>query len=82
MITQLKADRVDDVVTGMVLLNSIPAFVLFDCGASHSFISGKFAIKLSKRPSWLDIPCRVGTMGDRAIESNWVYKNVGLRSKS
>jgi hypothetical protein len=35
------------VVLGMFLVNSIPAFVLFDFGASHSFISSQFVEKRS-----------------------------------
>ena len=34
-----------DAVMGMFPLNSITALVLFDTGASHSFISKNFAIK-------------------------------------
>jgi hypothetical protein len=33
------------VVLGMFLVNSIPASVLFDSGASHSFISAQFVAK-------------------------------------
>ena len=41
-----------DVVYGMFLINSIPASVLFDCGASHSFITKSFVEKhnISKYP--------------------------------
>jgi hypothetical protein len=35
------------VVLGMFLVNSIPASVLFDSGASHSFISAQFVAKHS-----------------------------------
>jgi hypothetical protein len=31
-----------DVVYGMFLINSIPASVLFDSGASHSFVTKSF----------------------------------------
>jgi hypothetical protein len=43
---------VADVVYGMFLINSIPASVLFDCGASHSFITKSFVEKhnISKYP--------------------------------
>jgi predicted aspartyl protease len=34
-----------DVVLGMFLVNSAPASVLFDSGASHSFISSQFVAK-------------------------------------
>jgi hypothetical protein len=41
-----------DVVYGMFLINSIPASVLFDSGASHSFITESFVEKhnISKYP--------------------------------
>jgi hypothetical protein len=35
------------VVLGMFFVNSIPAYVLFDSGASHSFISAQFVVKHS-----------------------------------
>jgi hypothetical protein len=34
-----------DVVYGMFLINSIPALVLFDSGASHSFVTKSFVKK-------------------------------------
>jgi hypothetical protein len=37
-----------DIVYGMFLVNSIPASVLFDLGASHSFITESFAEKHNK----------------------------------
>jgi hypothetical protein len=39
------AQDAQDVVFGMFLVNSAPASVLFDSGASHSFISTQFVAK-------------------------------------
>jgi hypothetical protein len=39
------AQEAQDVVFGMFLVNSAPAFILFDSGASHSFISAQFVAK-------------------------------------
>jgi hypothetical protein len=39
------AQEAQDVVFGMFLINSAPASVLFDSGASHSFISAQFVTK-------------------------------------
>jgi hypothetical protein len=39
------AQEAQDVVFGMFLVNSAPASVLFDSGASHSFISAQFVAK-------------------------------------
>ena len=39
-----EAEKAPEVVLGTLPVNSIPAKVLFDTGASHSFVSLKFAI--------------------------------------
>ncbi|XP_074306019.1 uncharacterized protein LOC141641248 [Silene latifolia] len=40
-----------DIVSGNFSVNSVLAHVLFDCGASHSFISTRFVEKLKLEPS-------------------------------
>ncbi|XP_075481092.1 uncharacterized protein LOC142521793 [Primulina tabacum] len=42
-ITQEEADDTNEVVAGTILLNEMPAYTLFDCGATHSFVSKRFA---------------------------------------
>jgi hypothetical protein len=44
-VTAGEAQQSQDVVLGMFLANSHLATTLFDSGASHSFISSKFAAK-------------------------------------
>jgi len=39
------AEEAPDVVAGMFLVNSCPPTVLFDTGASHTFISAQFVEK-------------------------------------
>jgi hypothetical protein len=39
------AQEAQDIMFGMFLVNSAPASVLFNSGASHSFISAQFVIK-------------------------------------
>jgi hypothetical protein len=41
------AQEAQDVVFGMFLVNSAPASVLFDSGASHTFISAEYVSKYS-----------------------------------
>src|SRR6266540_3193797 len=66
-----EAQAANDVVLGEFLVNSILATVLFDSGASHSFISAKFAAKhkipmvplrkpLITRSPGADIKCQLG----------------------
>jgi hypothetical protein len=44
-VTTEEAQQAQDVVLGMFLTSSHPATVLFDSGASHSFISSSFVVK-------------------------------------
>jgi hypothetical protein len=44
-LTTEEAQQAQDVVLGMFLASSYPAIVLFDSGASHSFISSSFVVK-------------------------------------
>jgi hypothetical protein len=44
-VTTEEAQQAQDVVLGMFFTSSHPAIVLFDSGASHSFISSLFVAK-------------------------------------
>jgi hypothetical protein len=44
-VTAEEAQEAKDVVLGTFLINSVPATVLFDSGASHSFITEQFVTK-------------------------------------
>jgi hypothetical protein len=46
-LTSDEAQQAQDVVLGMFLTSSHPATILFDSGASHSFISSSFVMKNS-----------------------------------
>jgi hypothetical protein len=45
--TSEEAQQAPDIVLGMFLASSRPATILFDSGASHSFISSSFVAKHS-----------------------------------
>jgi hypothetical protein len=45
--TNDEAQQAQDIVLGMFLTSSHPATILFDSGASHSFISSSFVVKHS-----------------------------------
>jgi predicted aspartyl protease len=44
-VTTEEAQEAKDVVLGTFLINSVPATILFDSGASHSFITEQFVVK-------------------------------------
>ena len=50
-------------VMGTLLVNSVPASVLFDTGASHSFMSENFAYMHDMRSEEMNIPIVVNTPG-------------------
>ncbi|GKD45816.1 hypothetical protein Tco_1270461 [Tanacetum coccineum] len=58
---------VHDVVTGTILVNSIPAHVLYDSGASVSFVSHEFSKNLSAPPNKLPFPLEVEIAGSKVV---------------
>jgi hypothetical protein len=44
-VTTEEAQQAQDIVLGMFLASSHPTTILFDLGASHSFISSSFVVK-------------------------------------
>ncbi|XP_073049531.1 uncharacterized protein [Primulina eburnea] len=74
-ITQEEADNTNEVVAGTILLNKMPAYTLFDFGATHSFVSRRFAKKLKLEHDILNEPLRVATPASKAIETHKVYRN-------
>ena len=65
-------------VTGTLLINSVPAYVLFDCGVSHSFVAKKFAKYLCMSPEWMDHPYRMAAPGNRILMSHTRYPNCNV----
>ncbi|XP_073119645.1 uncharacterized protein [Henckelia pumila] len=74
-LTQEEAGKANDVVAGTILINQSPAYVLFDCGATHSFISKRFAKKLGLIPEILVEPFRVATPTSKAIKTHRVHRD-------
>jgi hypothetical protein len=54
-------------VYGMFLLNKFSTLVLFDTGASHSFISSAFVVKKKKPTETIGCPIRVSSLGGELI---------------
>jgi hypothetical protein len=56
-----------DVVYGMFLLNTFSTLVLFDTGASHSFISRACVVKNKIPTETIGCPIRVSSPGEELI---------------
>ncbi|XP_071709432.1 uncharacterized protein [Rutidosis leptorrhynchoides] len=61
------ATDTDDVITGMFLVNSVPARVLFDCGENRSFVSTTFCAMLNVPVSVLNEPLSVEEGDGRTV---------------
>nr|ABG66083.1 retrotransposon protein, putative, Ty3-gypsy subclass [Oryza sativa Japonica Group] len=72
------AQDAPDVVMGMFSVNSIPAIVLFDSGASHSFISQAFVKRNGWKTQNLRVPMIVHSPG-RNIRATQICPEVNLR---
>ncbi|XP_075478873.1 uncharacterized protein LOC142519729 [Primulina tabacum] len=77
-ITQEEADNTKEVVACTILLNEIHAYTLFDCRATHSFVSRRFAKKLQLDHEILSEPLRVATPASKTIETHKVYRNCQI----
>ncbi|XP_073035290.1 uncharacterized protein [Primulina eburnea] len=77
-ITQEEADDTKEVVACTILLNEMPAYTLFDCGATHSFVSRRFAKKLKPDHDILSEPLRVATPASKTIETHKLAKNHAI----
>ncbi|GJZ82035.1 putative reverse transcriptase domain-containing protein [Tanacetum coccineum] len=69
---------VRDVVTCTILFYSIPARVLYDSGASVSFMSFEFSKNLSTPPSKLPFPLEVEIAGNEIVIVSKVYRDVEI----
>ncbi|XP_050211655.1 uncharacterized protein LOC126661824 [Mercurialis annua] len=68
-----EAQASNAVVQDTFLIASQDALVLFDPGATHSFVSPSFAVKLGRQPAYLQRPLSVATPVGESIEVSEVY---------
>ena len=71
-VTLADAQQSSEIVLGRLLVCSFPATVLFDSGASHSFISQSFASANDLQSELLSPPLVVHTPGSRCSLSVFV----------
>src|SRR4051812_17681536 len=71
-VTLADAQHSSEIVLCRLLVCSVPATVLFDSGASHSFISQSFASANDLQSDLLSPPLAVHTLGSRCISSVFV----------
>ncbi|XP_071688294.1 uncharacterized protein [Rutidosis leptorrhynchoides] len=68
----------DDAITGMVLVNSTPARVLFDCGANRSFMATRFCDKLNLHVSILPEPLEVEVSSGKTVPVTTYVSGISI----
>ncbi|GJW33651.1 retrotransposon protein, putative, ty3-gypsy subclass [Tanacetum coccineum] len=69
---------VHDVVTGTILVNSMPARVLYDSGVSVSFVSHEFSKNLTTPLNKLLFPLEVEIADSKVVIVSNVFRNVEI----
>ncbi|XP_027086615.1 uncharacterized protein [Coffea arabica] len=77
--TDVEAEVSGNVVTGTLLINSVPIYMLFDCGVSHFFVVKNFTKYLCISTEWTDHPYQVATLGNRILVSHTRYPNYNVK---
>ena len=70
-----------DVVSGIIPINSVKAYVLFDSGAIYSFVSYEFGQRLQLPCLQLDSPLNIEITSKKVILVTHVYKNCCIKIK-
>ncbi|XP_050233220.1 uncharacterized protein LOC126681708 [Mercurialis annua] len=70
-----EAQASNAVVQGIFTIASMDALVLFDPGATHSFVSPSFAIKMGKQPAYLQNPLSVAMPMGESMDADIVYSS-------
>ncbi|KAL7585103.1 uncharacterized protein LOC111888172 [Lactuca sativa] len=81
-LTAEEARAAPDVVTGSFLVSGISAFVLFDSGASRSFVSLALRKRFVGAPRELDCPLDVEIADDRYVRVVRVHRGCTLHLSS
>ena len=68
-----EAHASNTVVTGTFLIDKLKARVLFDSGATHSFISPYFANKLARDKTLMKSPLTISTPMGEPVEVRYMY---------
>ncbi|KAI3749597.1 hypothetical protein L2E82_20211 [Cichorium intybus] len=77
-LTREEGKETQDVVSGTLLINQMPAYVLFDSGATCSFVSHEFGLKLNVPLEPLDYVCEVELASGKKVEIKHVYRGCEL----
>lgn len=76
--TQQEAEDDSGTMSGMLSVCDVPAFTLFDTGATHSFMSAKFHAIVGQKKEHVDEPLEISLPSGKTIVTDSMVKNVGV----
>jgi len=65
-------------VSSVLLINHLYTHILFDSGATHSFVNPAFAKKLASKPNEMDVQLYVTTPLGPTYYTDAVFKNYAI----
>ncbi|XP_057469656.1 uncharacterized protein LOC130758731 [Actinidia eriantha] len=68
----------EDVVAGNLMICSLPAYVLFDTGSSHTFVSTQFTSRLDRKPEPLGYELVVSQPMNKGTVCSMVYRDCSV----
>jgi len=74
-----EAENLTITVSGTLLIKHLYAHVLFDSGATHSFVNPVFVKKLTNKPSEMDVQLYVTTPLGSTHYTDVVFKNCTIQ---
>ncbi|XP_022899244.1 uncharacterized protein LOC111412541 [Olea europaea var. sylvestris] len=77
-LNQHKAEQDPNVIAGILLLSDVPAYILFDSGATNSFISASFVTRSNFACVKTNYELEVNIPSGRTLCTNWMTKAMKL----
>ena len=65
-------------VVGNLMICSLPAYVLFDTGSSHTFVLTQFASRLDRKPKLLGYKLVVPQLMNKGTMCSTVYRDCSV----
>lgn len=73
-----EAERDPNVVAGIISVSNIPAFVLIDSGATHSFISSSFVAKFKVECEFLPYTLEISLPSGKILVANQIARDLRM----
>ncbi|KAL8474258.1 hypothetical protein ACS0TY_030906 [Phlomoides rotata] len=77
-LTHEEVNQQQGTMAGMLTVSNIPAYVLFDTGTTHSFMSAKFHVVTGSKSIRVEEPLMISIPFDKIISAHSMVRNVRI----